>query len=753
MPEKNEKKLILHIGNHKTGTTSIQRSLYYSGDELKKAGYTYFSEIIYGIKKFNAVDWVDLTAFSQEYGGKIRTDFAKALSLKEGNVIVSVETMSWIFDEKEIESFYNDLRKYFTEITVLVYIRRQDKHVISHFQQAAKTLPSKVFFGKGNTAIPIYGKHLDSYFNYYVRLMKWVNIFGKENFIIRVFDKKYFPDGDVVCDFFNTLQLNIDYKKLQVNESNGFIKTKVLHLLKEKNFTRNHSKFLSQFLDNSGKLIPSRKEAEDFYNRYRDSNNKLNKEFGIIDDDSLFDDDFSIYPEKKSDIWNEEKSNIAFAGIFAAIKVKEIKKGTITKLEKLSDKLNDINADSSKEINHMLEHLKLYSYTKQKPGNSVMKKVKRAFRKVIRIFFRIISSFKKNTAFIHIGTFDSKHILTNSDIKRKLNLRNIDFHVLETDDCVLPMINREDGCRIKTNFIDKLKMNKSVFISAPDFIWLFNQNEIETLKTVLLEKFDKVKIQIDIERQDQYFLKQSNYINDNCDIFFMNNHKALPSNNSIYNKLLDFDKKVRMWCNVFGIENTKVVNMTGRSVFPIAKFIGIISSLNIISNKYSKNFYKAKFEKLEEFRNLSYKIRNEILSHFESDILFSPSKQEVKNFLNSYKKSNKSLNDFIYVTDNPYLFNDDLEMYDTKSTDEWNEYNVNSSVSKLLDFIDTMVQLDDNELKTLIEIAEACKVHNPDISLELARIVNSIYIKDKSVIKRIKEYKELIKLQQESASD
>lgn len=34
-------KLIIHIGTHKTGTTSIQNALYASKEELKKAGFLY----------------------------------------------------------------------------------------------------------------------------------------------------------------------------------------------------------------------------------------------------------------------------------------------------------------------------------------------------------------------------------------------------------------------------------------------------------------------------------------------------------------------------------------------------------------------------------------------------------------------------------------------------------------------------------------------------------------------------------------
>ena len=72
-------------------------------------------------------------------------------------------------------------------------------------------------------------------------------------------------------------------------------------------------------LDNSGKLLPSKDQAKEFYSNYINSNKKLNMKFSINKNiDSIFSEDFSMYPDTKKDIWTEDSANQAILNILKA---------------------------------------------------------------------------------------------------------------------------------------------------------------------------------------------------------------------------------------------------------------------------------------------------------------------------------------------------------------------------------------------------------------------------------------------------
>ena len=109
------KNLILHIGSHKTGTTSIQRALLEAEEPLKNCNYELFkTQNIKGnrSKSGNAWGWIDLGK-KKEYldplrnglGGKVPNPKVLTEYLfnsRQDNIIMSSEGFSWIFDDNEI---------------------------------------------------------------------------------------------------------------------------------------------------------------------------------------------------------------------------------------------------------------------------------------------------------------------------------------------------------------------------------------------------------------------------------------------------------------------------------------------------------------------------------------------------------------------------------------------------------------------------------------------------------------------------
>ncbi|GHB49756.1 hypothetical protein GCM10007094_43830 [Pseudovibrio japonicus] len=62
-------------------------------------------------------------------------------------------------------------------------------------------------------------------------------------------------------------------------------------------------------------MLPNRKQAETYYSHFRGSNITLNRRFQITDHPSLFGEDFSSYPEHRTDLWDENRANEAIKRI------------------------------------------------------------------------------------------------------------------------------------------------------------------------------------------------------------------------------------------------------------------------------------------------------------------------------------------------------------------------------------------------------------------------------------------------------
>ena len=326
----NQKKIYIHIGQHKTGTTSIQHALYNNQSILKKYGISLFSQNKKGkiIKTGNTSpikkSWIDVTCNDFiNYGGKLSNVelFAYSLGKCEGDVVVSTEHFSWIFNIDEIKLLRKELKKYFDQIKIIIYIRRQDKQVISHYQQASKSYKSAstIFFGNSPQAIPKLKEHHFNYLDYNKRLGLWADIFGESNLIIKIFELDLLYKQDAVADFFDILGIENFDVGVRKNISLGFAQTKVAHLMSDLKIDKNIKKNIINNLSNKNKLLPSKNEALDYYNYFKESNQSLNKRFKISEKEFIFDENFSMYPNEKTDLWTEETANDAIISILKTI--------------------------------------------------------------------------------------------------------------------------------------------------------------------------------------------------------------------------------------------------------------------------------------------------------------------------------------------------------------------------------------------------------------------------------------------------
>ncbi|GAA0856951.1 hypothetical protein [Aliiglaciecola litoralis] len=200
------KKLILHVGLHKTGSTSIQQSLFQNKHKLREQEWHLFNYAPNGASEptGNANKWVQFSGEKEHFSAKLDLNICSQLKKISSNVIITAEEMAWINSPEHVQEIKQAFDDIFDDIKIIMYLRRQDRHFISHFQQGYKYLHS--------TARTFYGDHLldeikhspyyANYLNYYDKVRLWADSFGKDNIVVRVFEREKLVARDIVTDFY-----------------------------------------------------------------------------------------------------------------------------------------------------------------------------------------------------------------------------------------------------------------------------------------------------------------------------------------------------------------------------------------------------------------------------------------------------------------------------------------------------------------------------------------------------------------------
>lgn len=204
------KKLILHIGCEKTGTTSIQNTLAANRYTLEnKYGYYYPTSLghknhtklaIYCCNEDkNLSRFLPRGVSLDEFRKNLQEEFVTEIqSTSAKTVIISCE---WLHprlrDESEFRRLKFLLSDLFEEVFVLLYIRRQDKLAMSLYSTSLKAGNYRPFSFPQiteNGDLPYALDFLEIY-------RRWKYCFVPDGMQVRVFDRKVLYGNDVVKDF------------------------------------------------------------------------------------------------------------------------------------------------------------------------------------------------------------------------------------------------------------------------------------------------------------------------------------------------------------------------------------------------------------------------------------------------------------------------------------------------------------------------------------------------------------------------
>lgn len=198
------KKLYIHIGTHKTGSTSIQNVLKKERKHLLKEGIFYlgrFRDISKPMKDMIEYDEKHVEEFHKEAVRKIEE------SKKTNPAIYVTSNEKWSGHDMLAYSnapanarmLWDIFKPFQFDIKIVVYLRQQDKFFESAYSQKVKRGASYSFQEFLDKIEHVKDCHWDHYLDAYAKY------FGEKNIIVQPFDKKYLPEKDSLIHSFGKI--------------------------------------------------------------------------------------------------------------------------------------------------------------------------------------------------------------------------------------------------------------------------------------------------------------------------------------------------------------------------------------------------------------------------------------------------------------------------------------------------------------------------------------------------------------------
>lgn len=313
----------IHIGTEKTGTTTIQDFLVRNRAVLESAGYCLPVEICgQNHTRFAAYAMADdgrendlhlrfgirNAQARARFDAELAADLARTMerAASAHSLLISSEHLhSRLRTTGELAKLKALLDRHVRTCKVIVYLRRQDELAVSRFSTRLKA---------GNAAdAPIFPNprgRLPVNYDYAALLDRIAEVFGEDNMIVRLYDRSQFVGGDLLSDFRAATGIDQALELDRPERRNLSLSAVGLRFLEV--FNRHVPDRIDGRMnpDRQG-LVPimeahyagrsslvARADAEAFYDRFREGNAAVKARFfPDLQRDTLFDEDFSAYPE------------------------------------------------------------------------------------------------------------------------------------------------------------------------------------------------------------------------------------------------------------------------------------------------------------------------------------------------------------------------------------------------------------------------------------------------------------------------
>ncbi len=197
--------LILHIGAEKTGTTSLQYFLAANRERLRQQGILFpASAGENNHKVLSLVAQADPGSDRMRQIKKIQLDLKEDLEkeLSAGRydraVMSSEFCASRLVTDAAVQNLHDFLFQIFSDVKVVVYIRRQDEFLLSIYSTGVKT---------GRTTPLGIPRNSGGRFDHWELLARWARVFGRDHIVCRKFEAESLKNANIIDDFVELVEI------------------------------------------------------------------------------------------------------------------------------------------------------------------------------------------------------------------------------------------------------------------------------------------------------------------------------------------------------------------------------------------------------------------------------------------------------------------------------------------------------------------------------------------------------------------
>ncbi len=223
------RKIYLHVGTQKTGSSALQLFFYINRDILAEEGIVYPLE--WGGQAVNQngdqIGNISLLTSSHSYSDKEKADNFITLVNKYQCILLSAE--GFFLKNPSMQSgWLQDVKNANIEIDIIVYLRKQIDYTLSRYNQSVKgdAFVYKEFWEWYQE------QQVEKILNYKKYLDYFEDIVGQKHMKIRIYEKEQFTGGSIYADFMDALGLKLTDKyqipkeKINISLSNSAMQVK-----------------------------------------------------------------------------------------------------------------------------------------------------------------------------------------------------------------------------------------------------------------------------------------------------------------------------------------------------------------------------------------------------------------------------------------------------------------------------------------------------------------------------------------------
>jgi hypothetical protein len=261
--------VVLHIGCDKTGTTSIQQFLRRNRAALIQQG------VLYPRSPGKVRHW-DLGLFAApdeampqsriwqregytsppKFRRRVRRRLSREIAASGASTVVLSDEMLFRMAPESIGRLHGLVADLARQTRIVIYVRRQDDHLVSRYQQAVKV-------GVGLDLATWARRDFSNTYDYAQGVARWQTAFEPAAIIVRPFERARFADGSLEQDFLDAAGLDVraaDLHKVRVlNESLGVEGVELLRIL---NLHRTRNQDLPNWQSKNREYVRRLREVE-----------------------------------------------------------------------------------------------------------------------------------------------------------------------------------------------------------------------------------------------------------------------------------------------------------------------------------------------------------------------------------------------------------------------------------------------------------------------------------------------------------